>query len=297
MKHLRPYYIIIPRKKKVTSPACCAIIEGRSGVREERDLQLGLSTAAFYGRWETEDAAAQIAQLGLECAEVFLQSDSENTKEFAALVRRNLGQTSCSSMHPLGGYENHMAGRPARQMKDAFDHFRRVLDAGAVLGAKTFVYHGRNTPLLTPLAWNLAWNVEALTPMCEEAAQRGMVIGWENVFWCQLTAPERVLEAKTALPQVRFTLDIKQAMRAGCDPLAFVQAMGDRLCNVHVCDWDADGKLCLPGEGVFDFAALFAALRAVGYDGPVIMEPYLALIKNDEALARSIAFMRDKMKE
>ena len=104
-------------------------------------------------------------------------------------------------------------------------------------------------------------------------------------------------EAREAAPWLRFTLDIKQAMRAGCDPVTFVHAMGDRLCNVHVCDWHEDGTLCLPGEGCFDFDALMEALAEIGYDGPIIMEPYLKLIKSDEALLRSIAFMRDKMKE
>ena len=264
---------------------------------EESALQLGLSTAAFYGKWETEEAAARISELPLDCAEVFLQSDSETTKEFAALVKKNLGSTACTSVHPLGGYENYMAGRPARQMQDAFDHFRRILDAGSVLGAGTFVYHGRNTPQLSAIPWNLSWNIEAIAPMCEEAEKRGMVIGWENVYWCQLTEPRFVLEAREALPQVRFTLDIKQAMRAGCDPIEFVYAMGDRLCNVHVCDWRQDGTLCLPGEGTFDFDTLFSALREVGYHGPVIMEPYYKLIGSDKALERSIALMREKMKE
>ena len=260
-------------------------------------MQLGLSTAAFYGRWETEDAAAVISKLPLDCAEVFLQSDSEITPEFAALVRHNLGGVVCTSVHPLGNYENYMAGRPARQVKDAFNHFEKVLEAGKVLGARTFVYHGRNTPLLSPLPWNLQWNIEAITPMLEMAEKRGMVIGWENVCWCQLTTPDRVREAKEALPKVRFTLDIKQAMRAGCDPVEYAHAMGDQLCNVHVCDWKADGTLCLPGEGVFDFNALMSALKEVDYHGPVIIEPYLRLIESDEALLRSIAFMRDKMKE
>lgn len=260
-------------------------------------MQLGMSTAAFYGRWETEEAAAHIAGLPLDCAEVFLQSESENTAEFAALVKKNLGSMACTSVHPLGGYENYMAGRPARQVRDAFDHFEKILRAGEILGAKTFVYHGRHTPLLKPLAWNLQWNAEAITPMCELAQRHGMQIGWENVCWCQLTTPERVLEAKVALEQVRFTLDIKQAMRAGRDPIEYAYAMGDRLCNVHVCDWREDGKLCLPGEGIFDFDALIKVLRDIGYDGPVIMEPYLALIKSEEALLRSIAFMRNKMKE
>lgn len=260
-------------------------------------MKLGLSTAAFYGRLETEDAAARIAQLPLDCAEVFLQSDSETTTGFARLVKENLFGVPCTSIHTLSGYENYMAGRPARQIRDAFDHFRRVLDAGQALGAGIFVYHGRNTPLLSPLPWNLKWNIEAIAPMCEEAKARGMIIAWENVCWCQLTEPLRVLEAREALPQVRFTLDIKQAMRAGCDPIAFVYAMGDRLCNVHVCDWMEDGTLCLPGEGVFDFGALMSALHAVHYDGPVVLEPYHALIKSDDALLQSVAFMRNIMKE
>jgi len=260
-------------------------------------LQLGLSTAAFYGKWETEEAAEQIAKLPLDCAEVFLQSDSECTADFAALVKQNLGDVRCTSVHPLGGYENYMAGRPQRQVQDAFAHFERVMEAGQELGARVFVYHGRNTPLLSPLPWDLEWNKRAIAPMCEMAEKRGMAIGWENVYWCQLTEPERVLEARVALPQVRFTLDIKQAMRANCDPIEFVYAMGDRLCNVHVCDWRENGTLCLPGEGVFDFDALFAALKEVRYDGPVIMEPYYRLIESGEALERSIAFMREKMKE
>jgi len=258
-------------------------------------MKLGISTAAFYGKWETEEAAEQIASLPLDCAEVFLQSESENTTEFASIVKSNLRNIECTSIHPLGGYENYMAGRPARQIRDAFDHYRRVLDAGAEMGAKVFVYHGRHTPLLSPLPWNLAWNIEALVPMCEEAEKRGMVVGWENVCWCQLTKPECVLEARDALPQVRFTLDIKQAMRAGCNPVDFISAMGDRLCNVHVCDWREDGSLCLPGEGIFDFDALFAALHQTEYNGPVIIEPYLRLIESMDTLERSISFVRSKI--
>lgn len=259
-------------------------------------MQLGLSTAAYYGKWETEEAAVQLSRLPIDCAEVFLQSGSEFDASFAELVRRNLGTVPCTSVHPQGcQFEGYMAQRPQRQKRDAFDVFRRVLDAGAALGTKTYVYHGRNTPQLSPIPWNLQWNIEAIAPMCEEAEKRGMVIGWENVFWCQLTEPSRVLEAKKALPQVRFTLDIKQAMRAGCDPVDFVFAMGDQLCNVHVCDWDEEGKLCLPGEGAFDFDRLFDALEEVGYPGPVILEPYLKLIRDRSALLNSLAFLRKKM--
>ena len=259
-------------------------------------MQLGISTAAFYGRWETEEAAAQISALPVDCAEVFLQSKSEYKPRFAHIVREKLGCMPCTSIHPLGEHENFLIRRSKRQMADALDSFRQILDSGAVLGAQTYVYHGRHTSLLTPIDWDLDWNIEVLNMMCQEAAQRGMVIGWENVYWCQLTEPMRVLEAKKHLPQVRFTLDIKQAMRSDCDPIEFAAAMGEQLCNVHVCDWYANGKLCLPGEGVFDFDKLFDVLNEMGYHGPVILEPYLSLIRDDEALLRSLDYLRSVMK-
>ena len=257
-------------------------------------MQLGLSTAAFFGCYETEEAARHIAQLPVDCAEVFLQTPSEYGASFAAQVRRYLGPVRCTSVHPMGvQFENQLHSRSARQRGDAFDVFGRVLDAVHALGAQTYVYHGRNTALLSPLPWNLTDNLQVIHAM---QAQAGTVrIAWENVCWCQLTNAERVMEAKNAAPDLHFTLDVKQAMRAGCDPLAMARAMGRALVNVHVCDWDEGGKLCLPGEGVFDFDALFGTLRGIGYDGPVILEPYWALIESREALLRSLSFLRASM--
>ena len=257
---------------------------------------LGMSTAAFYGRWETEEAAEQIARLPLSCAEVFLQTFSEYDVAFARSVRAKLGGMPCTSVHPLGThFETGMFSRSPRQRRDAMDFIRRVLDVGAELGAKSYVYHGRYNPREGAHPWDAQANAQALGPMIEEAAARGMVVGWENVSWCQLRDAGRVREARELLPRARFTLDIKQAMRAVTDPFELARAMGDALCNVHVCDWDASGRLCLPGEGTFDFEGLFTLLARAGYDGPVILEPYLELITDGEALLRSIAFLKRTM--
>ena len=78
----------------------------------------------------------------------------------------------------------------------------------------------------------------------------------------------------------------------GRDPIDFVDAMGEQLANVHVCDWDENGRLCLPGEGTFDFTAFIRALRRANYAGAVIVEPYLALVKSDEALEKSIRTLK-----
>ena len=260
-------------------------------------MRLGLSTSAFYGRWETEESAQAISRMGLNCAEVFLQTRSEYTREFAQCVRENLGSVPCTSVHPLGTpFENALISRSMRQRRDARDVLCSVLDAAAELGSAMYVHHGRHSPRGEVLPWKMSANAEMIGIIAEEAKARGMFVAWENVSWCQLISPERVLEAKDALPDVRFTLDIKQAMKSGYDPSAFICAMGDRLANVHICDWDTEGRLCLPGEGSFDFSAFFARLKEAGYDGPVIVEPYLALIGSDEALVQSITYIKEIIK-
>ena len=169
---------------------------------------------------------------------------------------------------------------------------RRVLDAAAELDARLYVYHGRYSPARVELPFDAQRNAEVVARMQEEATQRKIKIAWENVCWCQLATPERAREIRRLLPEIRFTLDIKQAMRAGFDPIDFVDAMGEQLANVHVCDWDENGRLCLPGEGTFDFTAFIRALRRANYAGAVIVEPYLALVKSDEALEKSVRTLK-----
>ena len=283
-------------KKKVTfhiSVRYNEDINGNADRRRSMNVKIGLSTAAFYGQWEVEEAAARLYEYGAECAEVFLQTRSEYTREFARLTREKLNGLPCASVHPMGTtFENEFFGRSARQRADALDMLRRVLDAAAELGAHLYVYHGRYSPARVELPFDARQNAEVVARMQEEAAQRNIAIAWENVCWCQLTTPERVRTIRKLLPQIRFTLDIKQAMRAGCDPLDFADAMGPQLANVHVCDWDEKGRLCLPGEGAFDFETFMRALIRTEYRGAMIVEPYLALVKSDEALADAIAYLK-----
>jgi sugar phosphate isomerase/epimerase len=56
---------------------------------------------------------------------------------------------------------------------------------------------------------------------------------------------------------------------SGNDPLS---AIGPNVRGVHLKDRDAAGKNVPPGEGVVDFAAVFAALDAAGYEGGFVFE-------------------------
>ena len=73
-----------------------------------------------------------------------------------------------------------------------------------------------------------------------------------------------------------------------------IVVQGGRLVNVHVCDERDGGKLCLPGKGNFDFGELAGALRQIGYEGAVILEPYPELFDTPSQLVQAVSYLKMK---
>jgi sugar phosphate isomerase/epimerase len=101
-------------------------------------------------------------------------------------------------------------------------------------------------------------------------------LAWENVFYCQYHSPDfldRLLSCG-APDSLCATLDIKQANLSGYSPLEYADAMGSRMKNLHISDWDEQGRICMPGRGIIPFKAWFDHLATLGYTGPAIVEVY-----------------------
>ena len=149
-----------------------------------------MSSAGFYGRMETEDAAAYLTGFGIDTCEVFLQTFSEYTAEFGRLTRQRMGGLDCASVHPKGTqFESDLFSRSPRQTEDAFRWLEGVCAAGEALGARYYVMHGfsgvrtRRTP-------DQVNEVQARILRAGETARaHGMHILWENVSWCTLRTP------------------------------------------------------------------------------------------------------------
>ena len=90
------------------------------------------------------------------------------------------------------------------------------------------------------------------------------------------------------MPELRYTLDIKQARRAGRDWKEFIDAVGDRIVNVHINDFSAEQTCLLPGAGSMDYADFFSRLRGVGYDGHTLIEVYRSNFTDRAELARAV---------
>ncbi|MGN0777776.1 MAG: sugar phosphate isomerase/epimerase family protein [Aristaeellaceae bacterium] len=256
-------------------------------------MKIGMSGAAFYGRMETEDTAAFMGRFPVDCCEMFLQTGSEYSAAFGQLVRDMLAGLPCVSVHAKGNqFEWDLFGRSRRQVEDAFAMFTGVCDAGQAIGARYYVFHGPGA-VHAPITPEKLHNLPGVFARMQEiAASRGLEVLWENVSWCALRRPEDVKSLLRILPEVRFVLDVKQARRSQVDPFALLTAMGERVAHVHALDWAEDGTWRLPGEGVLDWPRLAAQLTAQGFDGAAVLEPYAPLAGDEQALRRSLSFMR-----
>ena len=257
-------------------------------------MRIGLSSAAFYGRGETEEQAAMLRDYPAQSCEIFMQTPSEYSTDFGALVREKLGDLPCRSVHPKGTqFEQDLFGRSARQVEDAMRLFIGVCDAGQALGARYYVFHGPfgvHAPLIPERIHNLQ---PTMARMQAIAAERGIEVLWENVHWCAVKNPRDVRAVREMLPEMGFVLDVKQAWHGGVDPFDMLEAMGDKLRHVHALDWTAEGLLCLPGQGCMDWKKLIRKLSEIGFDGDVMLEPYERHTRDAEAVRRSMEMLRE----
>ena len=86
-------------------------------------MEFGISTAAFYRRAATEDALCHIREQGASLCEVYLESFSEYTPDFAHLLRQRADALGLRvvSVHPMGTqFEPQLFSLSVRQHDDAW---------------------------------------------------------------------------------------------------------------------------------------------------------------------------------
>ncbi len=264
-------------------------------------MNVGISTASIFNKAMVEDTPPLLSAMGCRTIEVFLNTFSEYRPDFVRLLRERIDNAGLSvySVHPMSNqFEAQLFSIHPRQKADAFSVYREALNAGRLLGATHYVMHG--SPHLGGTAKNL--ELERITPIFRElldvAAEYGITLCLENVSWCFFHAPAfgAALKERLGDHRLKFVLDIKQAVRSGEDPFAFVEAVGEDLENWHLCDYafDPSGKLSLkmPGQGQCNFRALGQAMIAKGYHGPAFVEVYSDMFTGLDELKASFESMQ-----
>ncbi len=147
---------------------------------------------------------------------------------------------------------------------EAIITYARELDAPLILCAM-------DAPPTQPYEESFSRWVAGLQALAPHAERAGVTLALESVGRThpQSVARFRELLAAVASPAVGVYFDVGNAYGQGFDPAADLLALGAHVRQIHIKE---PNRIPLLGEGPLDFAAIFAAIRAIGYDGWLVLE-------------------------
>ena len=238
-------------------------------------MKLGISTASFFNRVQTESSFDLLRQMRVDTTEVFLNTYSEYEKSFVDALIPMRGSIRVHSVHCIGTqFEPQLFNANARVRADAEALFRKVCYAGYVLGAKYYTFHGPARYKKWDNDFDYQKFGNRINQLIDIAQSCGMNLSYENVHWTYASFPDFFKQLLKICPRLYTTLDVKQAVLAGYDPVKFLDVMGNRISTVHLCDVDKHGKTALPGQGKMNFERIFRELDRANINVSALIEVY-----------------------
>jgi len=238
-------------------------------------MEIGISTSCFYPEL-TELSFERLGKSGIKTIEIFFNTHSEFDSAYISKLKEAADGYGVSvySAHPyFAGYEHYLFfSKYERRIQEALDYYDYTFERCARLGVKIFSFHGDK---VKPLFIEMEAYCEILSKLTRRASQYGITFCQENVFGHRSGDVSFIRGLRDYMRDgINFTLDIKQANRSGAEPLDMLRAMGSRLRHIHINDYTHEQDCLLPGRGDFDYNKLFDAVKALDYNGNMIIEVY-----------------------
>jgi len=238
---------------------------------------------------DAETMARSAAEAGFEGIELTLDAEGYLTAEAPRAACEQIREIFAEAALPIVSLATGLFWKV--NYGDADPAVRqRAIDL-TLAGLDRAVWLGTDALLVVPAVvgrWNsaapqvayadaLARTLDALHQLAGEAEDRGVHIAIENVWNRFLLSPVemRDLIDRVNSPWVGVYLDVGNVMAFGY-PADWIDTLGKRIVRVHIKDYDLDrpgpSGFCPLGEGSVDWPAVMAALRRIGYDGPLTYE-------------------------
>ncbi len=200
----------------------------------------------------------------------------------------------CTTVSVLSADKNPVSPDPAIRQA-ALDHMKWAIDMSVALGSKILVgpFHSawKEFTGFGPTADELGWCAEVLRSSAEYAGERGIRIGLEflNRFECYLlntTEDTRRLVEAVDHPALGILYDTHHANLEEKNVDTAIRAGGKRINHIHISENDRG----VPGSGLVQWKETFAALKAIDYDGWLVIEAFSRL---DPDFAGAVHIWRD----
>ena len=231
-------------------------------------MKIGCCTWIFGGE-PLALSAARMQRAGLDGVELF-GDVTQNAAELRTILADH-GLTVFSLTPNDADISHPDAGVRAK----AIDYYRALADFAAEFGTPLISCHGQVTRI-APIATQAEEDAHLITStrqICEIAAARGLSVVFEILNRYETHQIRTVAEGLVLIDLVgtknlallpdAYHMNIEEA-----DPATALKAAGSKLGLYHAADSNREGI----GSGHTDFPAQIAALKSIGYSGPIILE-------------------------
>jgi D-psicose/D-tagatose/L-ribulose 3-epimerase len=259
-------------------------------------MRIGINTFLFVWPFTTKSTRLlrKVKDWGFDTVEIAFGSPGDFD---AGIVRRELDKLglACGSLCGVFGEDRDLRGTAAQQ-RNSMKYLRAAVDCAATVGAKTVagpVYSavGR-AEAVSPADRRAQWKtvVKNLREIAPAAEDKGVQICIEplNRFETDFvnTAEQAVQMAEDVdRPSIKVMLDTFHMNIEEKNPAAAIKRTGKLLGHVHACGCDRG----TPGNDHIDWKSIAAALKAIRYDGDLVIESFTTQV---EMIARAASIWR-----
>jgi len=246
-------------------------------------MKFGISFAYWTNEWNGDYSyyAKKVKDIGFDILEVgagnLLTKSDKEIDELKALAK-DLEIEICSNIGPPKQYDvasNDPSVRAAgiNFLTDIMKKMDR-LDSRYLIGVTYTYWPNDFTDLDKPAIW--ARGVESVKELGKTAQELGITLCLEVVNRFETlvlnTAEEAVKYCNEVNnPNVKILLDTFHMNIEEDDLPEALRLAGDLLAYMHL----GEGNRKVPGQGHLPWAKMGEALRDIGFNGPVIMEPFV----------------------
>jgi len=250
-------------------------------------MNIGVSSACLYPL-ETEESFLFLAKSGVKKTEIFFNGLSELKPNFIDElidIKESYG-VEITAIHPYASFSEPFLifSEYYRRFIESKEIYNNYFDIANRLGAKYVTLHG-----------DKIHSKLSVEEYCERylelfllAKEKGVTLNQENVANFRSRDIEFISEMSKFLgDNISFTLDIKQCIRSGVNPLDMVKAMGNKINHIHISDHSYSSDCLLPLNGGFNFKGFFDYMKTLEYTGNYMIEVYNNSYKDPKEIIES----------
>lgn len=256
-------------------------------------MKVGISTAVLFPEKHTEKAVQTIKSLGVEVAEVFFSTFYEYRPEFAKAMAPKADGVEVNSVHALPqNFECNLFNPTRRVRGDGYYWLDQIARSAQLLGCKNYTFHGFMRSGMDGED-DYGYIGDRIAEAHAFMANYGVNLCIENTARYTYNRPGVLTEIRKRCESLYAVFDIKQARRSGYPYQMYLKEMEGVIAYAHLSDVDADGKMCLPGKGIYDFEDIIKRLAGSGFNGNLLIENYRSDFATVQELKESLDYLKE----